>query len=504
MAAPTLVGVRDAGSWSESTSPRVTPAFDAQAGDVLVAVGATETRSITLTTPTNTGGALTWTLRQSITGGNSTAPAYLWTATVDTDRTGMTVSVTRSGTGNIGLAVLQFRGSDGLGASAKSGTASVSGVPSLAITTTTDGSALVCFNADWNATAGARTYRSVNGGPVEDVYAGTAGLDYIVEAFHYPDAGAAGAKTVGMTTPSGQRYALVAVEVLGGTPTAPPATGSVSGAIPVTGSLSGAVKRAGTIAATIALAGSLVGSRPATGRLDGAASVAGQFAGARASRGAVSGSVSATGALTGHRAATGSIGGTVAVAGTLTGSTPTVGVHSGTLTGAIIVTGNLTGSAPAVPAHRGTIAGAVSTTGTLTGSTAHRGTIAGSVPVTGALAGRAPVVGVHAGSIIGTLTVVGSMVGRASHSGAAAGAIGLTGALAGRAPSGGSLDGAVTIAGDLTGSSTATRDLLVLGVTEHQRAVTIVDQSPTTATRDRSRAVLIAERGRQVTITDRG
>jgi hypothetical protein len=141
------------------------------------------------------------------------------TATVDADKS-MTVSSSESGIADprFNLNVLQFRDSDGVGASVSNNT---TGTPSISITTTQDNSAVAVIIIDWNAADGAsRTWLTVNsitptsGNGGERTYFRNASF-YTVYAAYWSDVGAAGAKTVGLSAPGSQQYSIIAVEVKG-------------------------------------------------------------------------------------------------------------------------------------------------------------------------------------------------------------------------------------------------------------------------------------------------
>lgn len=187
----------------------VTASFSVQTGDVLVAVGATSDQSVTLTV---SGGSLTWT-QQQVVNVASNCWVAVWTA-IATSSTSFAVTFTRSASADVfyGGNVLIFRGSSGVGASAKTNT---TGAPSLNLTTTAANSAIVVATADWNAVDGAsRTWRTGAGALSEVSYFRDAS-QYTLYAGYHADAGAVGSKTVGLSAPAGQRYAIVAVEVKG-------------------------------------------------------------------------------------------------------------------------------------------------------------------------------------------------------------------------------------------------------------------------------------------------
>lgn len=205
MPAPTFIGESET-VWNTTTSPK-TAVISVQAGDILVAIGATGDQSSSLAV---SGGSLTWTLQQSVNVA-SFCWTGVWTATA-TSTTSVTVSFTRSGNTAswIGGNVLLFRASGGVGASNKTNAA---GAPSLSLTTTQANSAVVVFNTDWNAIATARTWRTGAGALTEQTY--VTGTQYTVYGGFHADAGAAGANTVGLSAPTGQAYGIIAVEIKG-------------------------------------------------------------------------------------------------------------------------------------------------------------------------------------------------------------------------------------------------------------------------------------------------
>lgn len=210
MAAPTFIA-SGATVFNTNTTPKTTANITTQASDVICVVGGTGDQATTLGTPT--GNSLTYSLQQSVVVA-SYCTAYGWTTT---DGTGATfgVSNTRAGNADLwGIHAIQFRGSTGVGASAKTNVSS--GAPSLSITTTQDNSAIVIACLDWSATDGAsRTWRSVNGSAATELTYFRDSSIYTVYIGYHPDAGTAGSKTVGLSAPAGQKYAIVAVEIKG-------------------------------------------------------------------------------------------------------------------------------------------------------------------------------------------------------------------------------------------------------------------------------------------------
>jgi hypothetical protein len=244
MAAPTFVAEYEVASWNTGgNSKTVTPTTADD--DLLVLVGGAEGAELTLDPA---GNGMTYTLRQSITVTDFCA-AFAWTAPA-TGASGWTLTVTKDGNNLLwGVTALRFSGAGGVGTSAKTNT---SGAPSLSITTTQANSAIVVFVSDWNAADGTtRTWRTVNGttptigNGLERTYFRNSSA-YAVYAAYYPDAGAVGSKTVGLSAPSGQKYSIVAVEILG---TADAETGETAGSAGIAlGITATAAKHAGVTA----------------------------------------------------------------------------------------------------------------------------------------------------------------------------------------------------------------------------------------------------------------
>lgn len=356
MTAPTFVAEYEASSWSTTSTPK-TVSVTTAVGDVLVVVALGENQLGTLATPTG-GTGLTWTLRQQATATPTSdwSQLYVWTATATTAQT-FTMSIARSGTAIAwGFICYRYSGSTGIGATAKTNVSG--GAPSLDLTTTADDSAIVIGNSDWNAVDGAsRTWRSVNGAAATEQAYFRGSTTYAIYSGRHVNAGAAGVKTVGLSAPSGQKYTIVAVEVLGtasGSTTVTP-TGIASGQAIGTPSVTpGAV----TITPTGVGSGGAVGTPAASTTVTVAPS--GVTSGAAVGTPAVSTTVtvSPTGIASGAGIGTPSISGTQTVtpSGIASGATvgsPTIaasitvapgGVTSGQALGTPTVSGSVTAS----------------------------------------------------------------------------------------------------------------------------------------------------------------
>lgn len=207
MSKPTLASYATSGY--DATTPK-TVTVTVNTGDLLVVVGSTENNNCGMATPVATG--VTFTLQRSIIQTNYTA-AYEWTG-VATTTGSLTISVSRTGSSGLfwGFGVYRFSAHGGVGASAA---INASGAPSLALTTTGPNSSVIVLNSDWNSIDGvSRVWLTGAGSFTEENYFRDAARLAVYSGFH-ADAGAAGSKTVGLSAPTGQKYSLMALEVLG-------------------------------------------------------------------------------------------------------------------------------------------------------------------------------------------------------------------------------------------------------------------------------------------------
>ena len=209
LAAPTFVAEYPT-AFNSTTSPKTAMnAVAINSGDVLVLVSADE--GLFTLGETENGSASWVNIRNSDAYDYTAVRSSGYTATATET---LTATITSAG-GYSGGNIVRFSGSDGIGASAtNSGT---TGSPSVSITTTQDNSAIVVIVGDWNAISGTQIFTSDGGaGSPTNLtdYPGD-GARYGVAIAYYPDAGTAGAKTVGMSAPSGQKWTIHAIEVKG-------------------------------------------------------------------------------------------------------------------------------------------------------------------------------------------------------------------------------------------------------------------------------------------------
>ena len=194
---------------TSKTQTLTTASFTAVAGELLVLKIQGENGTVQFGTPS--GGGPTWT--QQALGDLSGDYTYgaIWTATATGGTT--TVSATRTNTTIAGYCSLVLeRWSEAKLDSTMPQTAEVkaSGAPLASITTAGD-SAITWLSGDWNATAPAgHAYRS---GAVEDGFQDRSPNAYVAY-YATQQASAAGAQTLGLTSPAGQKYSILALEIL--------------------------------------------------------------------------------------------------------------------------------------------------------------------------------------------------------------------------------------------------------------------------------------------------
>lgn len=165
------------------------------------------------------GGGLTYVERESIML-NDYCSSKVWTAVADADGT-LDIDVTYefSLVWKWGFAVQVWRNHGGVGSTGQAH--GLDSTPELTMFAVAENSGIYYGNQDWDHVAGARAYRTGDAGAFEeDFWESTA--TFTVNLGHHSDVGAAGNKTVGQTAPAGQKWAVIAVEVLAsGNPSLP-------------------------------------------------------------------------------------------------------------------------------------------------------------------------------------------------------------------------------------------------------------------------------------------
>lgn len=221
MAAPTFVNYYEPASSHNTTTPKSVTVTTA-VGDRLALVAYSGDSPSTINTPTG-GTSLTWTLKDSEEGFVNFANAYVWSATATTAESFACQVTNDSGSYKWHFGVFRFSGSGGFGAAAGTHVDSAGG-PTVNITTTQANSAIVVANVDWDRLSGAsRAWLTNAGALTEESYAQTsAGGGYTGYSGYHADAGAIGTYAVGLSAPTGQKFSIVALEVLGSVAGAPP------------------------------------------------------------------------------------------------------------------------------------------------------------------------------------------------------------------------------------------------------------------------------------------
>jgi hypothetical protein len=201
--------VRTVNANADTQVLHTTSAFQVAAGDLLVAYSAAEDSVLDLGTPT--GGGLTWTAINTIDA-NGYGEIRAWYAVASATKAISSLSFTSTSSQHYISTVMIFRNTSGVGASNKANT---TGVPSLSLTTTKANSSVIVLNVDWNVVNGSsRSWLTSPGTFYENVYLFLTGAWTVYGGF-FPDVGAIGSKTVGLSAPGGQQYSIMAIEIKG-------------------------------------------------------------------------------------------------------------------------------------------------------------------------------------------------------------------------------------------------------------------------------------------------
>jgi hypothetical protein len=180
-------------------------------GDVLVAgaVCGNQLRTLGIS-----GGGLTW-VQHGVVSATTRCSIAQWSAVVGPGQGGtFAVTATFSGDGAGGLGVRRYDQVAAIGAHAV-GNAAGPAAPSLVLTTTADNSIVDVIVGDHATVDGtARVWRTADAGALTETTYWRTNFENASYAGHHPDAGPAGAKTVGLTAPATMRYSIAAVELL--------------------------------------------------------------------------------------------------------------------------------------------------------------------------------------------------------------------------------------------------------------------------------------------------
>lgn len=457
MAAPTFVAQYATSFNSSGSSKTAMSSVAINSGDVLVLVSATENASPTLGETENGAGSFTNQRSVSI---DYYSPVRASTYIAPSSET-ITVAVTQSGeTLNFfGGNVVRFSGADGIGNSASS--SGSSGNPSVNITTTQANSAIVVIVGDWNATSGTQTFSSSGGAGAPTNLTGYPGdsARYGAAIAYYPDAGTAGAKTVGMTAPTGQKWTIAAVEVLGTTGGgAIDLAGAAQAQATVTGAVAMTIPTAGTAAAVATTTGSLVSALPVQASASVTATASGDLLLEMALGGGALAAALAIGALGLTMPLSGSASGTATASGTL-GLGAEIDL-SGDAAGEASATGTLDSTTALAGAATAQAAGSggVTLTTVLAGSALAEALATAGITLETALAAQAAAQASATGDVVSLAE--GALAGDAAAQATATGdikmATPLDGAAAAQASATGAVGMTVPLAGDAQAQATAT------------------------------------------------
>lgn len=219
--APTLASSTPVYSAARDTSTLSSGSISANAGDVFIIKLVAEDTPLTIAAPTCSGQTVA--LIASSTAA-SNCPVSLYKMTVSGSPGTVTISCTFTGSGRWHMAVFnRWTGCTIAGTPAVNATKTGGTTPSATLTTTAANSAIDVSVGDWNAVApGTPAYRL---SAVQDALHDKTTANYAGYGFHTLDAGATGAKTIGMTAPTGQAWTMIGVEILasGGSGTDAPA-----------------------------------------------------------------------------------------------------------------------------------------------------------------------------------------------------------------------------------------------------------------------------------------
>lgn len=228
------------GNYTTSTSPKVTAtAIPFAVGDWVVVTASSEQAGTNANvTPTASTGTFTWTLlSSSMVGAGTQSGAKMWAGqcTAATSGGGATFSLARINTGTAllwGMTATKWTGVSSIVALFT--TAPTSGTASSIMQATTlavqASSSLQIAGNDWNAVnLASRSWQVVNGAAmVESLYVFDTG-NHTAYGAYVVDAGAAGTKVVGLTTPATLRWVMVGVEIRGSSVTNHNGTAAIAG-----------------------------------------------------------------------------------------------------------------------------------------------------------------------------------------------------------------------------------------------------------------------------------
>ena len=216
MPAPTYVAAAETAAWNSFVAQRSTGTLAAAVGDVILGFAANEGANGT-NQITQTGSGVTLTLLQDHFA--SSECEVDGAAGVVAGAGSVSSSINNNIANRFGGVILQFTATDGVGASGEIASPAVATSHSFSVTTTQPNSAIGFLFADWNAVdpgSIAETISISGVGSATLVVPIYVASGYTVWYGYFADVGAAGTKTLQLTTGATNTYVTAAgIEVLG-------------------------------------------------------------------------------------------------------------------------------------------------------------------------------------------------------------------------------------------------------------------------------------------------
>jgi hypothetical protein len=212
--APTLVTTPDNQNstltGSGSTATLTTASFSPANGEVIVIKGQTWGGGQTLGAPS--GGSQAYTGRVTINPGGFATWGIIYTCVISGSPGSMTISMTPNATCVHSMVVERWTGAQlaATPATASASYASAS-LPSMTLTTVANNSIVSVLNGDEQSVAPGTPGYSSSG--TQDGLANGAPSSNSVQYYWYQSAAILGGQTVGMTAPSGQKWAMAGIEI---------------------------------------------------------------------------------------------------------------------------------------------------------------------------------------------------------------------------------------------------------------------------------------------------
>lgn len=190
----------------------VTASFTPSAGEVIVVKAQTWDKATATGTPS--GGGLTYTSRVTIAPSVFATYGRIFTAVVGGSPSSMTVTLSAPASASYhSMCVERWSGAQLAATPATaSGNYSSASAPSLTITTAANNSVVSWLNGDGQSIAptGTGTYLS---GATNDGLANGSSQSNSCQYYAYQTAATAGSQTFGMSAPTGQKWAMAAIEI---------------------------------------------------------------------------------------------------------------------------------------------------------------------------------------------------------------------------------------------------------------------------------------------------